>query len=200
MPFRPPAIPPLRALAAAALAVVPLPAPSDSGGAWLDSAESALVESGGVPLRLDGRPAVFHAPLSAVWVFAEGGPDAPLLRSGDIHRGGSGAEGFMAIVWDDGGITTYNGSRLPSLVVTEGSPHPLAVFHDRLLSQALARPLAGLPAGSRFLRGGTVSVPGGDETLTVWRSLGDFLKITPPGGRERTLPWRAVDAALEGGS
>ena len=72
---------------------------------------------------------------------------------------------------------------VPPLV--ESSRHLLALFHDRLLSRPLARSIAFLPKGTRFVRysgqsgGGIVHYPNNSpNTSALWRSLGDHIVIT----------------------
>jgi len=179
------------------------PPPPGSPEAALDTFERRLAASHGqlLTLTLSGRErkVVFYAPFSAVWLLDETGDGvdstARLTRTRDhlyLDRGNTIQ------------LVSVQGSTQSS---ASKARHPLATFHDRLLSQPLARSIAGLPAGSRFVTrhaepGGLVLHPG-DAALqpagaTLWRSLGDHIVIQHGTGQPEPLHWRDVDAALKG--
>ena len=198
--------------AALALALVLLagqaPASPETVG-WIDRLERALAGLSGRVLALPpgafgDRPrepvhAVLHAPTSSVWILAGPEPGAEVVRSGTVHRGGTVDGGWVTVTWDDGGLYTLTA---PVDVPAAGGVHPLARLHDRLVSAPLARPVGGLPAGSRFHAAGTVGLPrGGSGTATLWASLGDHIVVTHPDGTAVTLHWSGIAEALpaEGG-
>ena len=149
--------------------------------------------------------AVFYAPLGVLWML-EGGANATRVRRTGAMRIDDGTSGtpFAVTEWENGAhITLAWPTALPEITAVSTARHPLAAFHDRLLTHPLAWSVADLPVGSRFVAhagrsgGGTLRLPGtGSATPTLWRSLGDRIVIIRGDGYTDTLPWRALDAAL----
>ena len=148
-----------------------------------------------VTVTLAGRPeqAVFYAPLSVFWLLDATAPEPTVQDTVHLTRSEN------RIFATRNGVTLLVGPEM----LTQDSPgsdavqHPLARFHDRLLSVPLARPLAGLPAGSRFDPGGTLRQPGATRA-GLWESHGDHIVITRSDGRSETFHWSTLDAALKG--
>ena len=204
---------PVAALALAAFAwasaAATLPGPG-SPEAWLEGIERRLVGLSGLPLEVRPAPEaevrhyVFYAPLAAAWRLA--GPGTEVSRAGRVRAVVTERGHFAAVFWETGEITSLEWpAELPEISPAGNGPHPLAAFHDRLLSKPLARSFAGLPAGSRFVPvvasgpGGTVERPDSPAQATLWESLGDLIAITHPDGPRTMHGWRELDAALEGG-
>ena len=198
----------LAALAGAAAAAAP-PGPG-SPEAWLEDVERRLVGLSGLPFEVrpspDAKAAryVFYAPLATAWQLA--GPGTKVRRAGKVQAIVTERGHFAAVFWERGEITSLEWpAQLPEIVPGGNGPHPLAAFHDRLLSMPLATAFAGLPAGSRFVPvvasgpGGIVQRPENLERATLWESLGDLIVVTHPDGTQTLHGWREVDAALEGG-
>ena len=192
-------------LASAALPQA-LPQPG-SPEAALDVFERRLSAASGqvIPLALSGtdHKVVFYAPFSILWLLDETGgaveATARLTRTRDQLNLDRGDTVQLVDLTAPGKSTT--GSATP------GAQHPIAAFHDRLLAQPLARPVAGLAAGSRFLawnstNGGIVQPPESDAARitgpVLWRSLGDHIVIQHGSGQSETLRWTLVDKALKG--
>ena len=191
--------------------------------AWLDGVEARLVAASGRAARLvpppshedafdveDGPVFVVHAPLSTVWILdAETVADAGKARVVDtatLRREETGNGGSLRVIWRDGPAADFDWPLpLPEFRVAD-EHHPLAAFHDRLLSKALASPLGNLPADSRFVPvvtsgpGGIVERPDSPARVTLWESFGDRISVTHPDGVRTVHGWREVDAALEGGA
>ncbi len=217
----------LAALAAAMLLASTAVATGASGRstarAWLDGVEARLIAVSGRAARLvpppghegafdvdDGPVFVVHAPLSTVWILdAETVADAGRARVVDtatLRREETGNGGNLRVIWRDGPAADFVWPLpLPEFRVAAES-HPLAIFHDRLLSRSLAAPLGDVPPGSRFVPvvtsgpGGIVERPDSPTRATLWESLGDRIAVTHPDGVRTVHGWREVDAALEGGA
>ncbi len=143
---------------------------------------------------------VYYAPLSAIWIldardFASAA-NAKVRKAGTAiwHVGGWG--GHVRLDWNDG-ESEKRSWPLPELEFAK-SRHPLAVKHDRLLGGALAREVAGLPAGSRFAADGTVRHADGSDRSATWRSHGDRIEIVRSGRSDTMVPLDDVVAALGG--
>ena len=204
---------PAAALALAALAgAAPAAARPGPGSpeAWLEDVERRLVGLSGLPLEVRPSPDaeaaryVFYAPLATAWELA--GPGTEVRRAGKVQAIVTERGHFAAVFWERGEITSLGWpQQLPEIVPGGNGRHPLATFHDRLLSMPLATAFAGLPAGSRFVPvvasgpGGIVERPESRERATLWESLGDLIAITHPDGSLTMHGWREVDAALKGG-
>jgi len=162
-------------------AFAPIAAPAETPGsaaAWLDHLETALLAHEGRLLRVEipsqGRlEAVFYGPLSALWFLTQDGSVADTAR---ILREDLEAGGGLRLVWPSGDVTEHDWPRPIPAMWSSADRHPLAVLHDRLLSEPLAVPTAGLPLGSRFDPDGLVR---GTEGAPVgfWRSHGDYVEI-----------------------
>ncbi len=90
--------------------------------------------------------------------------------------------------------------------------HPLALFHERLLGQPLARDLTlhrgrmdsvTVPAGSRLRVFGNVGERHGHADMLgdvrrpmVWKSYGNWIRFFPADGGWTDLPWMEVDRHL----
>ena len=186
------------------------PPAAGTSEALLDGFERRLMQTSGqlITLNLSGTSeyGVFYAPFSILWLLD--GTTGAVRGAGRVTR----TRDHLYLTRDE--ITLLAGPEMPAPIDahapgTDAPQHPIASFHDRLLSQPLAEPLADLPAGSRFETeasgepGGTVTLPGAGDTEAIparalWRSLGDHIVITRGDGRSETLHWRAVDAALKG--
>ena len=186
------------------------PPAAGTSEALLDGFERRLMQTRGqlITLNLSGTSeyGVFYAPFSILWLLE--GTTGAVRGAGRVTR----TRDHLYLTRDE--ITLLAGPEMPTPIDahapgTDAPQHPIASFHDRLLSQPLAEPLADLPAGSRFETeasgepGGTVTLPGAGDTEAIparalWRSLGDHIVITRGDGRSETLHWRAVDAALKG--
>ena len=203
--------------------VGPAGASAAAARAWLDGVETRLVAASGRAVRLvpppghedsfdvdEGPVFVFHAPLSTVWILdaatvAEAA-EARVVDTATLRREESANGGSLRVLWRDGPAADFDWPLpLPEFRVA-GERHPLAKFHDRLLSRPLARSFAGLPEGSRFFPvvtsgpGGVVERTDGPSRATLWESLGDYIAITHPDGTRTVHGWRDMDAALEGGA
>ncbi|WP_419738568.1 hypothetical protein [Ruegeria sp.] len=172
--------------------------------AWLEAIERRLVGQSGHVMEIhtgdDPAWVIFYTPLGQVWHLDGPEADAEVLRTGLISRTLAGGGALIALRWEDGGIATWVApAPLPVLEVQE-RPHPLARFHDRLLSRPLHRPVGGLPAGARFLPGrpaGVVRVPDAPEGEQIlWESLGDHITLIHPDGQASTLFWQEIRDAL----
>ena len=194
---------------------------SSAARAWLDGVEARLVEASGRAARLvpppghedafdvdDGPVFVIHAPLSTVWILdAETVADAGNARVVDtaaLRREETGNGGSLRVIWRDGPAADFDWPLpLPEFRVA-AERHPLAAFHDRLLSGSLAAALGDVPRGSRFVPtvtsgpGGVVERPDSPARATLWESLGDRIAVTHPDGVRSVHGWREVDAALKG--
>ena len=179
--------------------------------AWLHDMERRLVGLSGLPIEVhapsDGRvrPYVFYAPLATAWRLSESGTE--VRRAGSVRAVMTERGRFVAVFWGNGEIASLGWpDPLPEIIPMDDTPHPLAEFHDRLLSRTLGSPLGNLPAGSRFVPvvtsgpGGVVERPDNPARVTLWESLGDLIAITHPDGIRTVHGWREVDAALEGGA
>ena len=203
------------ALAIAASFATASPACAASGPgaseAWLHDMERRLVGLSGLPIEVrapsDGRIRryVIYAPLATAWRLSESGTD--VRRTGSVRAVATERGRFLAVFWGNGEIASLGWpDPLPEIVPMGGAPHPLAEFHDRLLSRPLAAALGDLPAGSRFVPvvtsgpGGVVERPDSPARVTLWESLGDLIAIAHPDGVRTVHGWREVDAALEGGA
>ena len=211
------------ALSAALAATMPLASAAGAAGAagastaraWLDGVEARLVEASGRAARLVPPPChedafVVHAPLSAVWILdAETVADAGKVRGVDtaiLRREETGNGGSLRVIWRDGPAADFDWPLpLPEFRVA-GERHPLAAFHDRLLSGPLAAALGNVPRGSRFVPvvaggpGGILERSDSPSRATLWESLGDRIAVTHPDGVRTVHGWREVDAVLEGGA
>ena len=165
----------------------------------------------GLPLEMRGphdgrvRQYVFYAPLATVWHLAGSGTE--VRRAGRVRAVVTERGHFAGVLWGKGDIASLGWPEpLPDIVPSGDTPHPLAAFHDRLLSMPIAVPLGNLPAGSRFVPmaasgpGGIVERPDAPARVTLWESLGDWIAVTHPDGARTVHGWREVDAALEGGA
>ena len=201
----------------------PVDASTAAARAWLDGVETRLVAASGRAARLvpppghedsfdvdDGPVFVFHAPLSTVWILdattVAGAAEAGVVDTATLRREENANGGSLRVLWRDGPAADFDWPLpLPEFRVAV-ERHPLAKFHDRLLSSALAAPLGNLPAGSRFVPvvvsgpGGIVERPDSPERVTLWESFGDRIAITHPDGTRTVHGWREVDAVLEGGA
>ena len=209
-------------LVASTAGAVGAPRPA-TAQAWLDGVEARLVAASGRAARLvpppghedafdvdDGPVFVVHAPLSTVWILdAETVADAGkagVVDTATLRREESGNGGSLRVIWRDGPAADFEWPLpLPEFRVA-AERHPLAAFHDRLLSRSLAAPLGDVPPGSRFVPvvtsgpGGIVERPDSPTRVTLWESLGDRIAVTHPDGVRTVHGWRQVDAALEGGA
>ena len=198
-------------------------ADASAARAWLDGVETRLVAASGRAARLvpppghedafdveDGPVFVFHAPLSTVWILdaatVAGAAEAGVVDTATLRREENANGASLRVLWRDGPAADFDWPLpLPEFHVA-GERHPLAKFHDRLLSRPLARSFAGLPEGSRFVPvvtsgpGGVVNRPDVPSRATLWESLGDRIAITHPDGTGTVHGWRDVDAVLEGGA
>ena len=168
----------------------------------VQSAKARLEGSKGRAIRDAGANrnpvVVYYTPLSAIWIldtrdFANAA-NAKVRKAGTatLHVGGWG--GHVRLDWNDG-ESEKRSWPLPELEFAK-SRHPLAVKHDRLLAGALAREVAGLPAGSRFAADGTVRHADGSDRSATWRSHGDRIEIVRSGRSETMVPLDDVVAAL----
>ena len=155
----------------------------------------------------DPIPAVFHAPLSSLWLLGEpaDNTEPEVLSTARLERNVADGDAGLFVIWDQIGLTTLIGPGLLPNITSTGQPHPLAIFHNRLLTLPLARPVAGLPEGTRFeapvggSTTGLVRIPGDASGIAMlWQSLGDHIVITKPDGQTSTLRWQELDAALTG--
>ncbi|MXX87981.1 MAG: hypothetical protein F4213_18845 [Boseongicola sp. SB0677_bin_26] len=202
-------------LAVAALHATAAPAASPPGPgspeAWLDGVERRLVGLSGLPFEVRGPSGartgrfVFYAPLATIWRLSGSGPE--VSRAGRVRAIVTDRGHFAAVFWGRGEIASLAWpDALPDIVPSGDAAHPLAEFHDRLLSLPLGSPLGDLPAGSRFVPvvasgpGGIVERPDTPGRVTIWESLGDRIAVTHPDGARTVHAWREVDAALEGGA
>ncbi len=161
-------------------------------GAALDALEARLVARSGTALDLieDGAsdlpPFVFYAPLAALWFLGtdslETADIAPVTGSATLLRAAGEDGDLIRLLWPDGGITDLAPPKSPPELAGAGTPHPLALKHDRLLGEALAISVAGLPPGSRFGADGLVRAPGAPERVSLWSSHGDSVVIEHPDG------------------
>ena len=206
----------------------PPPAPG-SPEAWLDRIERDFVNRSGLVLTLAGAGEgmiVFYAPLSQLWVIDPASPAPRVLAAAQLARVDDREHSALAVHWSTGEVV-HMPATLPEIVMSAVSPipHPLALFHDRLLAEPLAQRLAAsrpggtdrsangfasdpggisIPAGSRFRAPvggsatGLVQLPRSTGTATLWESLGDHIAITYPDGSRTIYGWREVDAALTG--
>ena len=169
--------------------------------ALLDTLERRLVRASGriVTLRLSGNAltGIFYAPLGIFWQLDK--------TSGTVRGAALMTRTRDQLYLDrDGRILLAT----PDIRVRDDDAyHPLARFHDRLLTRPLARPIADLPAGSRFERyagqagGGVVRLPQAWTPVAVpasplWRSLGDHIAVTRDDGSTALLHWRDLETAL----
>ena len=178
------------------------PPMAGTAAAALDAFERHLAATSGQPLTLtlSGTPRklVFYAPFSIVWLLDEAGDavkaTARLTRSrGQLYLDPGHTIHLVS-------LTRATGSPVDALA--SGAQHPIAAFHDRFLTRPLARPVAGLAAGSRFLTGD--SAPGGivwhpdASVVAFWQSLGDHIVIRHGTGPSDRIHWREIDTALKG--
>ena len=139
-----------------------------------------------------------YEPLSALWIL-NGRPDSPVARAGRVSAQRSATSAAVTVRWEDGTESAVIWPELPPEIARIGDVHPVARFHDRLLALPLARGIAGIPAGARFLADGTVAWPAGVHPVSLsWRSLGDAVEITDASGHTDELAWTELDAALPG--
>ena len=178
------------------------PPMAGTAAAALDAFERHLAATSGQPLTLtlSGTPRklVFYAPFSIVWLLDEAGDavkaTARLTRSrGQLYLDPGHTIHLVSLTRAPGSTTDTPAS---------GAQHPIAAFHDRFLTRPLARPVAGLAAGSRFLTGD--SAPGGivwhpdASGIAFWQSLGDHIVIRHGTGPSERIHWREIDTALKG--
>ena len=157
--------------------------------------------------RSRGATFVIYEPLWAFWELFET-DDLEEAAGARVHDGSqryvaSTADGKNALLCRHGldacGLTgTGWPALLPEYDVAK-ERHPLAVKHDRLLSEALVRDFEELPAGTRFDADGTVRFPEGGDGAPVgrcgllgvlpgdlaartWDSRGDSIWITRADG------------------
>ena len=122
----------------------------------------------------------------------------PALRASGASETGSHGMGPGMGLYDRPGLNP-----LPKIIGVE-PVHPLALFHDRLLSGPLTQALGDIPPGSRFeaaaagAPGGVLRRPDASDVVTVWQSLGEVIEITHPDGTVTPHGWQEVDAALGG--
>ena len=198
------------AVTASVLASAALPQPG-SPEAALDVFERQLSAASGqvIPLALSGtdHKVVFYAPFSILWLLDETGSavaaTARLTRTRNQLYLDLGDTVQLVDLTAPGTSTTGSATG----TMAQAARHPIALFHDRLLAQPLARPVAGLAAGSRFLawnstNGGIVQPPQSDAAQitgpVLWRSLGDHIVIQHGTGPAAPIPWHEIDAALKG--
>ena len=157
--------------------------------------------------RSRGATFVIYEPLWAFWELFETDDLAATagarVRDASQRYVASTARGKGALLCRHGveacGLTgTGWPALLPKYDVAE-ERHPLAVKHDRLLSEALVRDFEELPAGTRFDADGTVRFPEdadgatvgrcgplgalpGDLAAKTWHSQGDSIVITRADG------------------
>ena len=148
--------------------------------------------------------AVYYAPLSVTWFL--GTRDLAKAHDANVasfarvswHAGGDGWSAHLRMDFEDGRTDRF-ACPLPDFDLRfAGDRHPLAVRHDRLLAEALASEVAGLPAGSRFDAGGTVLLPEGAKRgrAPTWRSHGDMIEIVRSGRSGTMVPLDALVTAL----
>ena len=157
--------------------------------------------------RSRGATFVIYEPLWAFWELFETEDLAEAagarVRDASQRYVASTASGKGALLCQHGvGACGLTGTGFPALLpkydVAE-ERHPLAVKHDRLLSEALVRDFEELPAGTRFDADGTIGVPEGadgapvgrcgllgvlpgDLAARTWHSEGDSIVITRADG------------------
>ncbi len=150
--------------------------------------------------RRASTAAVYYAPLSAIWTLRTRdlakAPTAKFALAGRTtwHPGGDGWGEHVRVDWSDGRTDRFAWP-LPKLELAS-TRHPLAVKHDRLLAEALAHEVAGLPAGIRFAVDGTVRLPDGRSNAPKWRSHGDTIEIIRSGRSGTRVSLDELVAAL----
>ncbi|MYE10511.1 MAG: hypothetical protein F4X99_02380 [Gammaproteobacteria bacterium] len=199
-------------------------------GTWIEKILAGWRDADGRALRSWSRtdvPAsrgafVFYAPLSAVWEL-----DTPdLAKTADAHVHAAhrvswimDADGRGASLhWHIRGGGTMAAFGWPELLPEYDEAkerHPLAVKHDRLLSQALTKEFAELPVGSRFGADGTVRPPDGTHeeaggkcaavglirkefASATWRSEGSTVEIVWSDGSGTRVWLDDLVAAMDG--
>ncbi len=205
---------------AAVLATASFAQAAQEPQAWLDAMETRLVEASGHAIAMPGDPPVvfvFHGGLSTLWMLdatdlaeadtARVTATATVLRDdGTDPKGGQdtgAAETARAplfrALWRDGSMTEVT-RPTPALTVAPGR-HPLARAYDRLLAEPLARPVAGLVAGSRFgvdglvRRPDTSAKPGG---AIFWQSQGERITLEMGDGTLVGVALETLVQALQG--
>ena len=150
--------------------------------------------------------AVHYAPLSVAWLLGTRdlakAHDAKVASFARVswHGGGEGWSDHLRMDFEDGSTDRY-ACPLPDFDLRFArNRHPLAVKHDRLLAEALASEVSGLPAGSRFVANGTVLLPEGARRgrAPTWKSHGDTIEIVRSGRSGTMVPLDGLVAALGG--
>ena len=163
---------------------------------WLDNIEQRLVALSGYPIQvrsesgdesvseLHGTYAVFYAPLSVIWLLDDVQEDQSSadwnIVSGQILREDTPDGGIIRFEWHDGIDFEYRWPEPFPELRAGRERHILAIKHDRLLASELARPVAGLPVGSRFDTDGVVrphSDQSDEASVTFWRSEGTAIRL-----------------------
>lgn len=181
--------------------------------ACLRSYRDRLESAKGRAFSFDGgtgrrSTAVYYAPLSVTWIL--GTRDLAKTHDANVaslarvswHAGGEGWSAHLRMDFPDGRTDRF-ACPLPDFDLRFAKDrHPLAARHDRLLAEALASEVSGLPAGSRFVADGTVLLPEGARrgSAPTWRSHGDAIEIIRSGRSGTMVPLGALVAALEGGA
>ena len=165
--------------------------------AWLDAVEARLLELDGRALRLlpvpgrddafgteDGQVFVFHAGLATVWHLdaetVEEAAEADVIGTASLLREETPLGGRILALWNGGAANEFVWPLPLPEFEAASEPHPLTVAHDALLSAPLARGIAEIPAGWRFLADGLV-LPEDPEvevrTATLWWSDGHSVVV-----------------------
>lgn len=148
--------------------------------------------------------AVHYAPLSVAWLLGTrdlaSAHDAKVASTAKVswHAGGDGWSAHLRLDLQDGRTDRY-ACPLPDFDLRFArNRHPLAVKHDRLLAEALASEVSGLPAGSRFVADGTVLLPEGARRgrAPTWKSHGDAIEIVRSGRSGTMVPLDDLVVAL----
>ena len=148
--------------------------------------------------------AVYYAPLSVTWIL--GTRDLAKAHDANVaslarvswHAGGDGWSDHLRMDFPEGRTDRF-ACPLPDFDLRFARDrHPLAVRHDRLLAEALASEVSGLPAGSRFVADGTVLLPEGARRgrAPTWKSHGDTIEIIRSGRSGTIVPLDALVTAL----
>ncbi|MDE0694951.1 MAG: hypothetical protein OXH76_03850 [Boseongicola sp.] len=181
----------------------------DASPACLRSYRDRLEGAKGRAFSFDGgtgrrSTAVYYAPLSAAWILGTRDlaktHDAPVASFARVswQTGGEGWSDHVRMDFEDGRTDRF-ACPLPDFDLRFANHrHPLAARHDRLLAEALASEVSGLPAGSRFVADGTVLLPEGTRRgkAPKWKSHGDTIEIIGSGRTGTMVPLDALVAAL----
>ena len=197
-------------------------------GTWIEEIRDSWRDADGRALAAWGKTHVpttaafvFYEPLSAVWELdtrdleKASGAHVRSARKAYWILDRDGRDAWLR--WESSGGATLTGPGWPRLSPEydmASERHPLADMHDRLLAEALAREVAGLPVGSRFEADGTVKFPEAtgkgsagrcgipgmlrEPSPATWRSLGDTIEIVRFGRAEARVGIDHLVAAMDG--